>query len=102
MMSTMMRKAVLAGLGARVVVNQWVDDLVKKGESAPDQEAVRAREFVDACEQSARALGAVVKDGACAVAKAIRPPGRTDVESLERKIAELAQKIESLSRRSPG
>jgi len=102
MMSTVMKKAILAGLGARVVVNQWVDELVKKGESAPDNEAVRVREFVDACEQSARAVGAAVKDGACAVAKAMGAPGRTDVESLERKIAELAQKIESLSRRSPG
>ena len=102
MMSAVMRKAILAGLGARVVVNQWVDDLVKKGESAPDHEAVRVREFVGACGQSAAAFGAAVKDGACAVAKAIRPPGRAEVESLERKIEELAQKIESLSRRSPG
>jgi len=102
MMSTVMKKTILAGLGARAVVNQWLDELVKKGESAPDNEAVRVREFADACEQSARALGAAVKDGACAVAKALRAPGRADVEVLERKIAELAQKIESLSRRAPG
>jgi hypothetical protein len=38
-----------------------------------------------------RAVGAAVKDGACAVAKAMGAPGRTDV-GPGRKIAELAQK----------
>ncbi|MBI3607821.1 MAG: hypothetical protein HY207_07635 [Nitrospirae bacterium] len=97
-MYTVMKKAVMAGLGVRVIVNQVVDDLVKKGEAAPDKQAAKVREIVEACEQSVHKVETAVKAGACSVARAVRMPTRADVDALERKIQELAQKVDALSR----
>lgn len=97
-MYRVMRKAVLAGLGVRVVMNRVVDDLVNKGETDPGPEAVRLREWVNGCEQSARKVETAVKDGVNTFARTVLP-GRSDVEALERKIKDLAQKIDALSRR---
>lgn len=99
-MYSLMRKAVLAGLGVRSKVNEVVDELVKKGESAQDQPALKVREFVASCEQSARGAERLLKEGVDAVAKVVRTTGRTDLDVLERKLQELSQKVESLSRKS--
>ena len=99
-MYTLMRKAVMAGLGVRVMVNQVVDDLVSRGESAPDKPAAKVREFVEACEQSAHRVETAVKEGVCSVALAVRMPTRSEVDALERKIQELSQKVDALSRRA--
>jgi polyhydroxyalkanoate synthesis regulator phasin len=98
-MYTVIKKAVLAGLGVRVIVNQVVDDLVKKGESASDKPAVKVKEWVSGCEQSAHKVEAKVKDGVSAVASAVRMPSRADLDALDRKVQELAQKLDALSRR---
>ncbi len=98
-MYTLMKKAVMTGLGIRVMVNQVVDDLVKKGESTPDKRAATVREFVTACEQSAHKVETAVKEGMCSVAQAVRMPTRADVDALERKVQELSQKVDALSRR---
>lgn len=98
-MYRVMRKAVLAGLGARVVIKRVVDDLVNKGEADHGPEAVRLRELVSGCEQSARKVETAVKEGVNALARTVRVPSRSDVEALERKIKDLAQKIDALSRR---
>jgi polyhydroxyalkanoate synthesis regulator phasin len=65
-----MKKAVLAGLGVRAKLNDVVDDLVKKGESAQDRPSTNVREFVMSCEQSARGVERLVKEGLGVVAKA--------------------------------
>jgi polyhydroxyalkanoate synthesis regulator phasin len=96
----LMKKAVLAGLGVRAKVNEVVDELVKRGESAQDQPSLKVREFVASCEQSARGAERLVKEGVDAVAKVVRTPGRTDLDALERKLQELSQKVEALSRKS--
>lgn len=92
------KKAVLAGLGVRAMVNDVVDDLVKKGESAQDRQSTKVREFVSSCEQSAREVERAVKDGLSAVANAVKP-GRSDLDAIERKLQELSQKLDALSRR---
>jgi polyhydroxyalkanoate synthesis regulator phasin len=97
-MYTLMKKAVMAGLGVRVMVNHVVDDLVKKGESAPDKPAAKVREVVEACEQSAHKVETAVKEGVCLVAQAVRMPTRAEVDALERKIEELSRKVDALSR----
>lgn len=95
-----MKKAVLAGLGVRAMVNHVVDDLVKKGEGAQDKQSTRVREFVSSCEQSAQGVERAVKDGLAAVTQAVRIPGRTDLEAIERKLQELSQKLDALSRKA--
>jgi polyhydroxyalkanoate synthesis regulator phasin len=77
-----------------------VDELVKRGESAQDQPSLKVREFVASCEQSARGAERLVEEGVDAVAKVVRTPGRTDLDALERKLQELSQKVEALSRKS--
>ncbi len=96
----LVKKAVLAGLGVRAKVNEVVDELVKKGEGAQDQPSLRVREFVASCEQSARGAERLVKEGVDAVAKVVRTTGRTDLDALERKLQELSQQVEALSRKS--
>jgi polyhydroxyalkanoate synthesis regulator phasin len=95
-----MKKAVLAGLGVRAKVNEVVDELVKKGETAQDQPSLKVREFVASCEQSARGAERLVKEGVDAVAKVVRTPGRTDLDALERKLQELSRQVEALTRKS--
>jgi len=95
----MFKKAVLAGLGVRAELNNVVDDLVRKGESAQDKPSINVREFVASCEQSARGVEQLVKDGVAAVAKTVRP-GRSDLDAIERELHNLSQKVDALSRGS--
>jgi polyhydroxyalkanoate synthesis regulator phasin len=94
------KKAVLAGLGVRAKLNDVVDDLVKKGEGAQDKPSADVREFVASCEQSARGVERFVKEGLGAVAKAVRTPGRSDLDAIERQLRELSQKVDAMSRNS--
>jgi polyhydroxyalkanoate synthesis regulator phasin len=95
-----MKKAVLAGLGVRAMVNDVVDDLVKKGEGAQDKQSMKVREFVSSCEQSAQGVERAVKGGVDAVAKAVRSPGRSDLDAIERRLSELSQKVDALARKA--
>jgi polyhydroxyalkanoate synthesis regulator phasin len=95
-----MKKAVLAGLGVRAMVNDVVDDLVKKGEGAQDRQSTKVREFVSSCEQSAQGVERAVKGGLDAVVKAVRKPGRADLDTIERRLQELSQKVDALSRKA--
>lgn len=94
-----MKKAVLAGLGVRAMVNDVVYDLVKKGESAQDKQSTTVREFVSSCEESAQGVERALKGGLDAVVKAVRP-GRSDLDAIERQLHELSQKVDALSRNS--
>ncbi|MEW6683632.1 MAG: hypothetical protein AB1451_12035 [Nitrospirota bacterium] len=98
-MYRVMKKAVLAGLGVRAMVNDVVDDLVKKGESAQDKQSTKVREFVSSCEESAQGVERALKGGLDAVVKAVRP-GRSDLGAIERQLHELSQKVDALSRNS--
>jgi polyhydroxyalkanoate synthesis regulator phasin len=93
-----MKKAVLAGLGVRAKVNEVVDELVRKGESAQDRPSLKMRELVASCEESARGVERLVKEGVDTVARVVRTPGRADIEALERQLQDLARKVESLSK----
>ncbi len=95
-----MKKAVLAGLGVRAMVNHVVDDLVKKGEGAQDKPSMKVREFVSSCEQSAQGIERAVKGGVDAVAKVVRSPGRSDLDAIERRLSELSQKVDALARKA--
>jgi len=94
-----MKKAVLAGLGVRAMVNDGVYDLVKKGENAQDKQSTKVREFVSSCQESAQGVERAVKGGLDAVVKAVRP-GRSDLDAIERQLHELSQKVDALSRSS--
>jgi len=94
-----MKKAVLAGLGVRAMVNDVVYDLVKKGENAQDKQSTKVREFVSSCQESAQGVERAVKGGLAAVVKAVRP-GRSDLDAIERQLHELSQKVDALSRSS--
>lgn len=100
MLSSVVRKALLAGLGVRVVVNRVVDDLVKKGETDPDRQAARFRDLMTSCEQSARKVEAAVADGVSSLGDLGRFPRRSDLDALERKVQDLARKVDELTRPS--
>lgn len=95
-----MKKAVLAGLGVRAKVNEVVDELVRKGEGAQDTPSLKVRELVASCEQSARGVERLVKEGVDTVVKVVRTPGRSDLEALERQLQDLARKVDALSKKS--
>jgi len=99
-MYTLVRKAVLAGLGARVALNRWVDDLVEQGKADHHKDAVKVRELVDEGEKTARKVEQAVKDGVSSMARAMRRSTRADLETLEQRIQELSRRVDTLSQGS--
>lgn len=92
------KKAVLAGLGVRAKLNDMVDDLVRRGEGAQDKQSSKVRELVSSCEQSAQGIERAFIGGLDAVAQAVRKPGRSDLDMIERQLRDLSQKVDALSR----
>ena len=95
-MLELLRKSVLMGLGAVVItkekVEEFVDELIKKGELAEDQ---RSKAIQDLLEKSKEQEKEFIDKVNAQVRKAVEKlgvPTREDIERLEKKIDELQKK----------
>jgi polyhydroxyalkanoate synthesis regulator phasin len=90
-LSEIVKKAMLAGLGAQEKTKEFIDELVKAGELSKNEAA-----SVGKAEESTRNLDAKVKDAIANAFEKLNIPSRDAIEKLEKKVQNLSAKIDKL------
>jgi polyhydroxyalkanoate synthesis regulator phasin len=90
------KKAMLAGLGAQEKAKEFVDELVKAGELSKNEGATLVKEWVSKAEESTKDMDHKVKDAISAAFEKLNIPTRDDMASLEKKIQGLSARLSKL------
>ena len=90
------KKAMLAGLGAQEKAKEFVDDLVKTGELSKGEASSLVKEWVSKAEDSRKELDLKIKDALAATLEKLNIPSRDDMEKLEKKVQNLTARITKL------
>ena len=94
--SEIIKKAMLAGLGAQEKAKEFIDELVKAGELSKTEAASLVKEWVGKAEESTRNLDTKVKDAIANAFEKLNIPSRDAIEKLEKKVQNLSAKIDKL------
>ncbi|KKO54706.1 phasin family protein [Paenibacillus sp. DMB20] len=99
-MSDLFKKAISLGLGLTVVskekVEKIVDDLVKRGELAPQESKELVNRLIERGEEEQSQIKAVVYEQVKRVLSELEVPSENDIASLEQRIAALELKVAEL------
>jgi poly(hydroxyalkanoate) granule-associated protein len=95
-LSDIIKKAMLAGLGAQEKAKEFIDELVKAGELSKNEAASLVKEWVSKAEESTRNLDTKVKDAIANAFEKLNIPSRDAIEKLEKKVQNLSAKIDKL------
>jgi poly(hydroxyalkanoate) granule-associated protein len=95
-LSEIIKKAMLAGLGAQEKAKEFIDELVKAGELSKNEAASLVKEWVSKAEESTRNLDTKVKDAIANAFEKLNIPSRDAIEKLEKKVQNLSAKIDKL------
>ncbi|MGM1045471.1 Polyhydroxyalkanoate synthesis regulator phasin [Paenibacillus uliginis N3/975] len=99
-MSDLFKKAISLGLGLTVVskekVEKIVDDLVKRGELAPDESKALVNRLIERGEEEQSQIKSIIYDQVKRVLSELDVPSENDVASLEQRITALEMKVAEL------
>jgi len=90
------RNALLAGLGVQEKVNEFVNELVKKGELSESQGAKLVREWTEKADKSTEQVSKSLSDVISKTMEKMTLPSRDDIEKLNRKIQALSVRVKKL------
>ncbi len=90
------KKAMLAGLGAQEKAREFVEDLVKTGELSKGEASSLVKEWASKAEDSKKELDHKIKDALGATLEKLNIPSRDDMEKLEKKVQNLTARIAKL------
>ncbi len=90
------KKAMLAGLGAQEKAREFVEDLVKTGELSKGEASSLVKEWASKAEDSKKELDRKIKDALGATLEKLNIPSRDDMEKLEKKVQNLTARIAKL------
>ena len=90
------KKAMLAGLGAQERAKEFVDELVKKGELSQSDGANLVKEWTSKAEESRKDFDQKVKDTIATAFEKMNIPTRDDLAGLEKKVQALSARIAKL------
>lgn len=94
------KKAMLAGLGAQEKAKEFFDELVKAGELSKSDAASLMKEWVAKAETGTKDLDVkvkdAVKDAVTGVLEKLNIPTRDDMDRLEQKIQQLSARVKKL------
>ncbi len=96
MVSEVIKKAMLAGLGAQEKAKEFIDELVKAGELSKSEGANLVKEWVSKAEESTKDMDHKVKDAISAAFEKLNIPSRDDLSNLEKKIQSLSARLTKL------
>jgi polyhydroxyalkanoate synthesis regulator phasin len=91
--SEIIKKAVLAGVGAQEKTREFVDELVKAGELSKSEAAALVKEWIDKADQGTKDMDVRIKDAIAATYDKLNIPTRDDLERLEKKIKILSERL---------
>jgi poly(hydroxyalkanoate) granule-associated protein len=94
--SEVIKKAMLAGLGAQEKAKEFVDELVKAGELSKSEAANVVKEWSTKAEQSTKDMDMRIKDAVSGVLEKLNIPSKEDIEKLEKKVQSLNSRLKKL------
>ncbi|HTF99574.1 MAG TPA: phasin family protein [Nitrospirota bacterium] len=94
--SEVIKKAMLVGLGAQEKAKEFIDELVKAGELSKSEAASVVKEWATRAEDSRKEMDHKVKDAIAAAFEKINIATRDDIANLEKKVQGLAARIAKL------
>ncbi len=90
------KRAMLAGLGAQEKAKEFVDELVKAGELSKSDGASLVKEWVSKAEEGRKDLDAKIKDAMAAAMEKLNIPTRDDIEKMEKKLQNISARMTKL------
>jgi polyhydroxyalkanoate synthesis regulator phasin len=90
------KRGMLAGLGAQEKAKEFVDELVKAGELTKGDGAALVKEWVSKAEDSRKDLDNKIKDAMAAAMEKLNIPTRDDIEKVEKKLQNISARITKL------
>ena len=90
------KRAMLAGLGAQEKARELVDELVKAGELSKNEAATLVKEWTSKAEESTKDLDLKIKDTIAGAFEKLNITTRDDLEKLEKKIQGISARLSKL------
>lgn len=87
------KKAMLAGLGAQEKAKEFVDELVKAGELSKSDASSLVKEWVSKAEDSRKEFDSKMKDAIAATLEKLNIPTRDDIEKMEKKLQNISARL---------
>ena len=94
--SDVIKRAMLAGLGAQEKAKEFVDELVKAGELSKSEGASLVKEWVSKAEESTKDMDHKVKDAIAGAFEKLNIPTREDLEKLDKKLQGISARLSKL------
>ncbi len=96
MVSEVIKKAMLAGLGAQEKAKEFIDELVKAGELSKSEGANLVKEWVSKAEESTKDVDHKIKDAIASAFEKLNIPTRDDLANLEKKVQGISARLSKL------
>lgn len=90
------KRAMMAGLGAQEKAKEFVDELVKAGELSKGEGATVVKEWVAKAEESTRDYDLKIRDAVGAAFEKLNIPTKDDLEKIDKKIQALSARLRKL------
>lgn len=95
-LSEIIKKAMLAGLGAQEKVKEFIDELVKAGELSKGEAASLVKEWAQKAEESTKDVDKRIKDAVANALEKFNIPTRDDLERLEKEVQNISARLRKL------
>jgi polyhydroxyalkanoate synthesis regulator phasin len=90
------KKAMLAGLGAQEKAREFVEELVKAGELSKGEGATLVKEWASKAEESTKDMDQKVKDAIASAFEKMNISTRDDFEKMDKKLQGIAARLAKL------
>jgi len=90
------KRAMLAGLGAQEKAKEFVDELVKAGELSKSDAASMVKEWTSKAEESTKGMDVKLKDAVAGILEKLHIPSKDEFERLEKKVQSLSARVRKL------
>lgn len=90
------KKAMLAGLGAQEKAKEFIDELVKAGELSKSDASSLVKEWMSKAEDSRREIDNKIKEAMAASMEKLNIPTREDIEKMEKKLQSISARLAKL------
>ncbi len=100
--SDIIKKAMLAGLGAQEKAREFVDELVKAGELSKSEAASLVKEWASKAEESTKDIDKKIKDAIGGAFDKLNIPSKDDFEKIEKKLQNLSSRLRKLEGNGSG
>jgi polyhydroxyalkanoate synthesis regulator phasin len=94
--SEIIKKALLAGLGAQEKAKDFIDELVKAGELSKNEGATLVKEWASKAEESTKELDLKIRDVMSTTLEKLNIPTRDDLEKMDKKLHHISARLTKL------